>query len=258
MTNHITLTDSKTMAYINMYAVLGTLENLCEIDPVASAILSNQKPISIGFDVADGPKATLYFKNGRCRMEQGCADCDVKLPFSSVDKFNGLIDGTVTPIPSKGFQHIKFLLKVFTPLTDRLSALMRPDPKDLEDREFFETSTKLMFYTIAVALAQIANNDQIGKFSAHLIPDGEIAFGIKDSVAATIRVKDHRLVTIKKASENPRAAMEFADLDLARNLFDGKVNAVACIGEGTITMKGMINMIDNLNRILDRVALYLA
>ncbi len=258
MTDSITLKDSKTMAYINMYAVLGTLENLCEIDAVASAIISNQKPISIGFDVSGGPKATLYFKNGRCRMEQGCTNCDVKLPFSSCEKFNGLIDGTVTPIPSKGFQHIGFLLKSFTALTDRLSALMRPSEEDLKDREFFETSTKLMFYTISVALAQIANNDQIGKFSAHLIPDGEIAFGIKDSVAATIRVKDHRLVTIKQKSANPRAAMEFNDLDLARDLFDGKVNAVACIGEGTITMKGMINMIDNLNRILDRVALYLA
>ncbi len=258
MTDSITLTDSKTMAYINMYAVLGTLENLCEIDAVASAIISNQKPISIGFDVCGGPKATLYFKNGRCRMEQGCTDCDVKLPFSSCEKFNGLIDGTVTPIPSKGFQHIGFLLKSFTALTDRLSALMRPNPEDLKDREFFETSTKLMFYTISVALAQIANNDKIGKFSANLIPDGEISFSIKDCVAATIRVKNHRLVTIKQASKNPRAAMEFDNLDLARDLFDGKVNAVACIGEGTITMKGMINMIDNLNRILDRVALYLA
>ena len=44
----------------------------------------------------------------------------------------------------------------------------------------------------------------------------------------------------------------------AEDLFDGKVNSVACIGEGTIIMGGMINMIDNINRILDRVALYLA
>jgi hypothetical protein len=52
--------------------------------------------------------------------------------------------------------------------------------------------------------------------------------------------------------------MEFGSLELARDLFDGKVNAVACIGNGSIAMHGMINMIDNLNRILDRVALYLA
>ena len=38
----------------------------------------------------------------------------------------------------------------------------------------------------------------------------------------------------------------------------GNVNAVACIGQGTIIMGGMISMVDNINRILDRVALYLA
>ena len=78
------------MAYINLYAVLGTLENLCEIVPEASAMLTNTKPISIGFEVKDGPSATITFKNGRCRMEQGVNKCDVKLPFSSCEKFNGL------------------------------------------------------------------------------------------------------------------------------------------------------------------------
>ena len=29
------MTDTKTLAYINMYAVLGTLENLCELDDKA-------------------------------------------------------------------------------------------------------------------------------------------------------------------------------------------------------------------------------
>ena len=52
--------------------------------------------------------------------------------------------------------------------------------------------------------------------------------------------------------------MEFSNIHLARDLFDGKVNAVACIGTGGIRMSGMISMIDNVNRILDRVALYLA
>ena len=52
--------------------------------------------------------------------------------------------------------------------------------------------------------------------------------------------------------------MEFSSIELARDLFDGKVNAIACVGSGDIVMKGMISMLDNLNRILDRVALYLA
>lgn len=39
----IKLTDTKTLAYINMYAVLGTLENLCELDDKAKEILSGLK-----------------------------------------------------------------------------------------------------------------------------------------------------------------------------------------------------------------------
>lgn len=250
--------DQKTLAYINLYAVLGTLENLCELDPAAGALLKNKKPLSVGFEVKGGPSATLTFKNGKCRMEQGAQNCDIKLPFSSCEKFNGLLDGTVTPIPSKGFMHIGFLLKDFQALTDLLTKYMRPAPEDLEDEDFFVISTSLMFYTISVAISQIANNDKIGIFSADHIVDGDIEMSIEGGPAATIRVKNHRLVTIKCAPENPRAVMHFSSINLARDLFDGKVNAVACIGAGKILMKGMVSMLDNMNRLLDRVALYLS
>ena len=252
------LMDAKTLAYINMYAVLGTLENLCDIVPEASELLQGKKPISIGLEVKDGPSATLYFKNGKCRMEQGCGACDVKLPFSSCEKFNGLIDGTVTPIPSKGFTHIKFLLKEFTALTDLLSKYMRASEEDLEDPVFFERSTTLMLYTIGVAIAQIGNNDEIGKFSAKSIADGSVLIAIKNGPAAEVVCKDHRLVTLKKGTDTYRASMIFDSIETARALFDGKVNALTCIGTGKIEMHGLVSMLDNVNRILDRVALYLA
>ena len=42
------MTDQRTLAYINMYAVLGTLENLCELDDKAKEILSGlEKPVSL-------------------------------------------------------------------------------------------------------------------------------------------------------------------------------------------------------------------
>ena len=253
------MTDSRTLAYINLYGILGTLENLCELDENAREIAKTKKPITIGFNVKGGPKATLTFKNGYCRMEDGLGKkCDIMLPFSSCEKFNGMIDGTVTPLPSKGYIHIGFLLKKFTALTDILTKYLRASEEDLKDAKFFETSTTLMMYLIGVAIAQIGNQDEIGKFSAHLIPDGTIKLGIKDGPGASIVVENHHLITIKKNPEHYRALMEFQDIKLARDLFDGKVNSVACIGEGKIVMGGMINMIDNVNRILDRVSLYLA
>ena len=241
-----------------MYAVLGALENLCELVPEAGEALTNKKPISIGFDVKGGPKATLTFANGLCRMEQGCGKCDVKLPFSSCEKFNGLIDGTVTPIPTKGFTHIGFLLKDFTALTDLLNKYMRPSEEDLKDPEFFKVNTALTLYVVGVAIAQVGNNDEIGKFSADHIPDGSVMMGIKDGPAVEVSIKNHRLLCYKKAPSTYRSSMVFDSYETANALFNGTVNALACIGTGKIEMHGQINMIDNVNRILDRVSLYLA
>lgn len=253
------MTDARTLSYINMYAILGTLENLCELDGKSKELLSSlKKNVSICFEVKNGPSATITFTKNGCRMEDGVRPCDIKIPFSSPEKFNGMIDGTVTPIPTKGFTKINFLLKTFVALTDRLTELMRPTPEALEDREFFVLSTTLTFYTIAVALAQIGNQDEIGRHSASYMVDGDIHFGIKDGPAATLRVKDHHLVTIKKAPEKPRAIMKFADIDLANALFNNNVNALECVCNGSIEIHGMASMIDNMNRLLDRVALYLA
>ena len=47
-------------------------------------------------------------------------------------------------------------------------------------------------------------------------------------------------------------------MHLARDLFDGKVNAVTCVGTSQVRLSGMISQLDNINRILDRVSLYLA
>lgn len=97
-------------------------------------------------------------------------------------KFNGVIDGTVTPVPLKGLTKIGFLLKTFTALTDRLSEVMQPSEEALKDRAFFELSTKLTFYTISVALSQIGNQDKIGQASASYMLDGDIAFALKTAL----------------------------------------------------------------------------
>ncbi|MDR0884263.1 MAG: hypothetical protein LBN05_06640 [Oscillospiraceae bacterium] len=253
------MVDTKTLAYINLFAVLGTIENLCEIVPEATELAQTRKPIAIGFDVKDGPAATLTFAEGKVRLDQGIlGKTNAVMRFSSPEKFNAMIDGANPPINLGVALNAGFLTKQFTELTKVLESYMRPEPEKLADKKFFEQSTTLMFYTIATALSQIANNDEIGKFSAAHTPDGEIGFNIVNGPSATLRVKDGRFLTIKKKSENPRAVMEFESIELARDLFDNKVNALGCIGTGRIAMTGMISMLDNLNRLLDRVALYLA
>ena len=248
-------TDAKTLAYINMYAILGRIPDLCRLSKEAAALLPSP-PLRLCLDVKDGPAMTLRLGGGQCAAEPLAGDCDIRLPFSTCQKFNGLLDGTTTPFPSKGFTKIKFLTGNFTKLTDILSRYLQASEADLADVAFFAASTELMLYVVANALVQVANHDKIGRFTASNMVDGTIVLGIKDGPAAAVEVKNHTLQALPAAPEHPTAIMQFASR-LARGLFEGSVSALACIGTGQIETRGNMSLLDNVNRLLDRVALYL-
>ncbi|MDR1949627.1 MAG: hypothetical protein LBQ38_09555 [Spirochaetaceae bacterium] len=285
--------DPVTLAYINMYGLLGALQDLCrfseEAGKLAGAGPGPFKPLTVGFVVKNGPAMTLSFADGACTAQIGEGPCDIKLPFGSCEKFNGLVDGTVTPIPSKGFTRIGFLTKNFVRLTGILETYLRPKPESLGDPGFFRASTTIMFFLIARALVEIGNHDRIGRFSASNIADGTVLLSIAGersssedpaspenpagsppgagtqaaalqaaALQAAITIKDHRLSLSRVIPEQYHAIMEFGSLTLARQLFDGQVSAIGCIGQGLISLRGNLGILDNVNRILDRVALYLA
>ena len=251
------MTDATTLAYINLYGIQGAIPAMLDLSPEARKILG-KGVCSIGFAVKDGPAATLSFAGGKCILKEGVEDCTVKLPFSSPEKFNGLIEGTVTPVPTKGFTKLPFLLGKFTKLTDLLTKYLRPTEEDMKDPDFARISTTLLFGVITRAVCQIGNHDRIGKASASYIVDGVIRLGIEGGPAFAIQARKSRLAALPKVPETVTSMMTFRDMDTARALFDGKINAVASIGTGDVRMAGMISQIDNVNRILDRVALYLA
>lgn len=251
------MNDSRTMAYLNLFAVLGALPYLCELDPEAQRLIAG-KNISVGFAVKGGPEATLFFGGGRCRMAPGTERCQIRLPFSSCEKFNGMIDGTVTPIPTRGLTKVGFLTGPFRQLTDRLAAVLKPSPEQLEDPELFRRSTELLFHVIVEAIAQVGNEDPVGRFSVSNMPEGTVKLAIREGPGAAICCRDGRLLTIHRMPDHYLSCMEFSDMALARSLFDGQINAIAAVGLGQIRIGGMISQVDNLNRILDRVAAYLA
>lgn len=248
--------DERALAFLNLYAILGSLPQLCEMDEKASSLISD-KTISLGISVKDGPQATLFFDQGKCRISHQLEQCDIKLPFSSCSKFNGMINGTVTPFPSKGLTKVGFLTKNFTQLTDRLEAYLRASEEDLKDETFFANSTVLMFNLITEAIAQLGNEDPICRASASYITDGAIKLSIKEGPSTAVEAHSHQLHAVHNEPHSYTSYMEFCDIKTARDLFDGKVNAVACVGTGQVRIGGMISQVDNVNRILDRVALYL-
>lgn len=251
------MTDQRAMAYINLFAVLGTLPYLCRLDSEAAKLIHGKKA-TIGIRVKGGPEGRVIFKDGQCSVEEGSTPCGILLVFPSPEKFNAMIDGTYTPIPRKGFHKISFLTKEFIQLTDILTKYLRADKEALKDEEFYRTSTILMFHLILSAIAQIGNEDPVGKASASYITDGTVALSAGQDIVLSITAKDHRLCAVHSAPESYTSYMTFKDIPTARGLFDGEISALACIGTGLVRVGGMISQVDNVNRILDRVALYLA
>jgi hypothetical protein len=246
-----------------MYGILGALEDLCRLSPEAGELASarslpGKKPLDICFAVKNGPAMVLGFAEGACTAHPGDGQCGIRLPCSSCEKFNGLIDGTTTPIPSKGFTRIGFLTKNFVRLTKILESYLRASPEALADRDFFEASTTIMFFLVFQAVVQIGNHDRIGSFTASNIPDATVLLSIAGGPQAAISIADHRLSFSRIIPDTRHAVMEFSSMDLARQLFDGKVNALGCVGQGLISMRGNLGILDNINRILDRAAVYLA
>ena len=252
--------EQKALSYANMYGVFGALHKLCELDSNAKEILQKiKKPISVCFDVKDGPCRTFRFDKNGCKITEGADNSDCKMNFSSPEKFNVMINEGKPGMPVKGIiKLLIFLSGTFTELTNRLTELLRPSEENLKDRAFFEESTLLTMYTVAGAISGLANSDSIAMISAGNTADGDVALGVKDMAQVTIRIKDHRFETLYEEAKNPRAIMEFADIDLAYGLFNGTVSTINEMCKGNIHLAGVLSMVDNINRILDRVSLYLA
>lgn len=139
--------EAKAMAYVNMYGVLACLENLCEIDDEAKAIIKSiKKPVSLCFDVANGPCCTFHFSQDGCTISEGNYGCTCKMNFASPEKFNALIDSGKPGMPTKNVpQVLSFLLGPFTKLTDRLTKILMPSEDDLKNRSFLKNQQFLLF-----------------------------------------------------------------------------------------------------------------
>ncbi len=253
------MTEQKAMAYVNMYGILGALEDLCRIDVEAAELVKQiKKPVSMCFCVKNGPCRTFHFTNEGCRITEGSDGCNCKMNFKSVESFNTFINEAKPGMPAKGAVRLfSFLLGTFSKLTDRLEAVLKPSEQDLADPEFFKENTILTLYVVGGAVCGLANSDSIAKISASNTPDGDVSLGIKDEAELTIRIKNSVFTLIKQPAENPRAVMEFSDIALANGLFAGTVSTVNEMCKGNIRLAGVLSMVDNINRILDRVNIYL-
>lgn len=252
------MANGLTKAYINLFAVLRNLEDLCELDE-ESRLLVRDKNVSIQFVAKGGPRALVVFKDGKCTVQSGTGKCDIKLFFKSPEHLNNMFDGKANPIPLKGFTRLGFLKNEFTKLTDRLAYYLKPTEELLKNPGYFKINTYLTMYTAIFALAEIANHDRKGKISALRIPDGIVSVSVLNGgPSININVKSGQLEAAKGPGQSPRSYMIFSTLDAANGILNGRLDTYSAIGAGDFQIKGFVPMLDNINKILALVPSYLS
>jgi hypothetical protein len=249
-------TDPRVLAATNLRAVLGALPRLVELVPEARRVLAPlASPTTLTLAVPGLPAARYRFApDGVTEVDAGRGPT---LLFRSAEHLNAVIAGTAQPIPVTGPAGIRFLTRVFTPLTDLLGLYLKPTEDRLADAAFRRRSTLLTLEVAARAIAVVGNEDRSGRFSAAHMPDGDLDLEIGDELRYRLEVKDHRIRLDDDLSDPPRAALRFADLEVAGGVIGGRDSALACVCDGRLAMRGFIPLVDNTSRILDRVGAYL-
>lgn len=261
--------DNVTQARINLFAVLRNLEDLCTMDAKSNELIKDVN-LGVEFNVPEVGSAVLTFADSKCTFTRGKGKSALKLYFTSPEHFNNLIAPPIDPKTGKpkmvipifyNVFKVGFLLNTFTALADRLSHYLRPAPEEkeklLEDADYFRINTELTAYTAFFAMAEIANSDFTGKAIAKRMPDGIIACGVTDGPQVTIKVKNHKMYTEKGEAKDWRAQMIFADMQFAHDLLNGKSSSFTGMGTGQFQIKGAVEMLEQMAKLLTQVNYYL-
>ncbi len=251
------MTDQLAKACINMKGVLRALTYLCDLDAEAADIIKGANLI-VQFSVKNGPAARLIFKGGRCVFEDGKGEADIKLYFSSPEKFNALMDGKGTPTILKGFTKLGFLLKDFGKLTDRLEHFLRPEPDTVQDEKFKEVSTLLTFYTAFNSLPQIGMYDPVGAKVMQKAANGQLCVDIAGTAhAVRMKVEKGSMKTIAASDGSPELTMTFSGIEKTGDILGGRCDFLTAIGFGDVKLKGYIPVMMAVEHLVPRLNAYL-
>ncbi|MCP4114296.1 MAG: hypothetical protein GY737_02630 [Desulfobacteraceae bacterium] len=246
-------------ALLNMNAVMKNLEDLVLLDSqVAEQV--RDLDLAIEFSTLFGPKCSVEFKDGQCRVRPGKHDSPrIKLLCFSPAHFNRVMEGKSNPVPVKGIRYLNFLSKEFPRITDRLEFYLKPDGERLDDPDYLRVNTRFTLNTAVNAVRLLALHDPLGKFNRAHIPTGTVEFKVLPQGPSAVLSFDGDTVEVSdQPCASPSAVLLFKNEKTANDLLNGNSDAFAALATGDVMMKGRIPMIEAINLILDRIPLYLS
>ncbi len=245
--------DQAVLARLHLEAVLSNLEIMATDDEQSRPIAGGWNGSILFKAGLSGPSSTLAFSNSRISLTPGKqGKPDVVLFFPTEKLMNNMFTGSGVgfPLVLKGFTKLKGLL-VFIKLAKRMEEVLKGVNPPIP------LKAKLTVNTLPKGIAILVNHDKgMNEQKSHL-PDGIAEFRIKDGFAAHVVYKNGYAHAEVGRAKKPDFIMEFSSDKTTVDVADDKVDIMASICLGDISMKGNLHMGDVLNGYLDRLSLYL-
>ena len=137
-----------------------------------------------------------------------------------------------------GLFHLKKLLALDTVL-GRLEYYLRPSEELLQNPETFAFCVRLNLYALAFGVKIVGEHDPEMKPVVDHLPDGVLEVRVVDGPAAHVEVRQGSFFAARGPAEKANAILEFADLDTAWGLLQGKLDIYAAVGGERIKIGAM-------------------
>ncbi len=256
-------------ARLNLHAVLPNLEDVVRDDPEMRALVSDAR-VTVKFLVVGGPTAYVRFAGGVCTVGRGSGPGaagapagsrgtpSVILSFASASHLNKMFDGTGSPIPLWGFNHLGFLKNELTQLTDRMAYYLAPSDELLAHSGYLAMNTQLTLNTAAFAVPELLESDPECIPLRHALGSGTIVIKVlPDGPAVSLVCGASGVIPVKGELPHPSALVLLRDLPMASAFLNGKLDTFVAAVTGDVQIWGQIDKVDALALVLDRIPKYL-
>jgi hypothetical protein len=256
-------------ARLNLFAVLPNLEDVVRDDAEMQALVADTH-LTVRFTVANGPGTAVTFDHGACTVgpvhrkdESGEARASgagptVRLAFTSASHLNKMFDGKGQPIPYWGFNHLGFLMKQFSELTDRMGYYLTPTDELLSHPGYLAMNTLLTLNTAAFAVPVLLGHDPECVPLRHGLSRGTIVIKVlPEGPAVSLVCGASGVLPVKGELTHPSALVLLKDLQTANDFLAGKLDTFVAAVTGDVQIWGRVAMVDTLALVLDRVGKYL-
>jgi hypothetical protein len=257
-------------ARLNLFAVLPNLEDVVARDAEMRDLVADAR-ITVRFTVAGGPSTAVRFAGGVCTVGPpagrdaphggsgaGGSGPTVRLAFASAAHLNKMFDGNGQPIPIWGFNHLGFLARQFTALTDRMGYYLTPTDELLEHPGYLAMNTRLTLNTAAFAVPVLLGHDPECVPLRHGLAHGTVVLKVlPDGPAVSLVCGASGVLPVKGELTHPSALVLLKDMQTANDFLAGKLDTFVAAVTGDVQIWGRVAMVDTLALVLDRVGKYL-